>query len=120
LEQAARHARGLPHALGIVAARMRQRGAVRRAAALYEEALELQPRNAVLLNNLADLLAAQGEDLARAERLAREALRLQPDRPELRRTLEEILQARKQGLPSPTERESGPKSATRESLEQSE
>ena len=62
-----------------------------KAAAAYRQALELNPRQTVALNNLATLLssAGGGDDgrLAEAQRLATEAWSLRPDNPEIADTL---------------------------------
>lgn len=62
-------------------------GRVEEACGLYEKALSLAPRNALIMNNLAWGLARQGRDLPRAEDLARQAVGVRPDNPSFWDTL---------------------------------
>ncbi len=54
-------------------------GRAEEACGLYEKALNLAPRNALVMNNLAWSLARQGKELPRAEDLARQAVAVRPD-----------------------------------------
>lgn len=62
-------------------------GRAEEACGLYEKALSLAPRNALIMNNLAWGLARQDRDLPRAEDLARQAVDIRPDNPNFWDTL---------------------------------
>lgn len=53
----------------------------------YEESLEIDPKNAVVLNNYAYYLSQQQENLSKAEKMARRALEIEPENPSYLDTL---------------------------------
>ena len=67
------------------------RGDVSRAERDYLKALELDPRSAPAMNNLASLYLRQGRRLTRARRLALDAVKLRPRRKEFRKTAADVL-----------------------------
>ncbi len=89
--QAYQHARQLaPNAKGVdalVANVEDQMGRTQEAIADYRKALQKSPEDAVVLNNLAFLLANTGGDADQAFQLVNTALRKAPDLPQLRDTL---------------------------------
>ncbi len=66
-------------------------GSFENAKRLYREVLNVEPRSAAALGNLA-IIAAQQGDLAEAERLIRQEIRLQPDYPASYNNLGSVLQ----------------------------
>ena len=62
-------------------------GKLQEAEGAYRQALRINPADALLMNNLASVLTAQGRDLDEAKRLIEDALKQHPDAPEFRDTL---------------------------------
>jgi tetratricopeptide (TPR) repeat protein len=56
----------------------------------YRQGLRIKATDAVLMNNLASVLAAQGRDLEEAKKLIEDALKQNPDAPDFRDTLASV------------------------------
>ena len=65
-------------------------GKLQEAERAYRQALKIRPTDALLMNNLASVLAAQGQNLDEAKKLIEDALKQNPAAPEFRDTLASV------------------------------